>query len=267
MPLFIFISGYFSRKKDIKDFLPSIWKLLETLIIFHIIGLLFYVDSLSIKTILTPWHMLWYLLSLIYWRVMLQFIPDKILKHSKWVLIFTFCISILAGFLPFNRVLSLQRTLSYMPFFFMGYYMRGKNLYLPDKYRPMSLLFLMVIFAFLFLFPHRMRYLLHAYPYGNLYGAAIRMVAFSLSIPMSVAFMNVCYNTPWIAQQGRMSLQYYIYHALIIPPLFLIADKMNIPMNFYTAVIITIIIALGIGVLLRILYFKMMTNPSSFIKK
>ena len=64
MPLFIFISGYFSRKKDKKDFRPSIWKLLEPLIIFHIIGLLFYTDSISIKTILSPWWVLWYLLSL-----------------------------------------------------------------------------------------------------------------------------------------------------------------------------------------------------------
>ena len=67
MPLFVFISGYFSRKKD-NDFWPSIWKLLEPLIIFHIIGLLFYVDSLSIRKILSPWFALWYLLSLIYWK-------------------------------------------------------------------------------------------------------------------------------------------------------------------------------------------------------
>ena len=51
MPLFVFISGYFSRKKDKKVFWLCIWKLLEPLIIFQIIALLFYVDSLSIKTI------------------------------------------------------------------------------------------------------------------------------------------------------------------------------------------------------------------------
>ena len=42
MPLFIFISGYFSRNKDKKIFGPCILKLLEPLIVFHIIGLLFY---------------------------------------------------------------------------------------------------------------------------------------------------------------------------------------------------------------------------------
>ena len=249
------------------EFWISICKIIEPLIIFHIVGLLFYVDSISIKTIFTPWHMLWYLLSLIYWRLMLQFIPDKILNNTRLIIFGAVCISILIGLFPFDRVLSIQRTFALMPFFFLGYCMRDKNLFLPDKYKPLCIVFLIVVLALLFFYSHRITYLLYATPYKSVYGVVIRMVAFILAIPMSVAFMNVCYNTPWIAQQGRMSLQYYIYHALIIPPLFLIADKMNIPMTFYTAVIITIIIALGIGVLLRILYFKMMTNPSSFIKK
>lgn len=275
MPLFIFISGYFSRKKDMKNFLPSIWKLSEPLILFHIIGLLFYVESVSLKTLLIPWHMLWYLLSLIYWRLMLQFIPDKILKHTKIVIISTFCISILAGFLPIDRALSLQRTLSFMPFFFLGYYMRGNNLYLPDKYKPFSIIFLMVIFVILFFFPHRMRYLLHAHPYHNINGVAIRVIAFSLAVLMSIAFMNICYNTPWIAQQGRMSLQYYIYHALlipsssslIIPPFIAIFAAMSIQMTFITALVIITATTLLIAIALKIPYVKMMTNPSLFFEK
>ena len=275
MPLFIFVSGYFSRKKDNKDFWPSIWKLLEPLIIFHIIGLLFYVDNISIKKILTPWHMLWYLLSLIYWRLMLQFIPDKILKHTKIILISAFCISILAGLLPFNRVLSLQRTLALMPFFFLGYYMKGKNLYLPDKYKPFCAVFLIVIFAILSFYPHRIDNLLNATPYKNIYGAAIRMIAFAVAIPMSIAFINVCYYTTWTARQGRLTLQYYLYHALIIPPnsaviippLILIADKMNIPMSFTTAIIIIILITIGLSFILKKQYVKMLTNPSLFFLK
>lgn len=273
IPLFIFISGYFSRKKDKRDFWPSIWKLLEPLIIFQIIALLFYVDSLSIRKILTPWFMLWYLLSLIYWRLLLQIIPDKILKHKKLILISAFCISILAGLLPFNRVLSLQRTLALMPFFFLGYYMKGKNLYLQDKYKPFCVVFLIVFIAILFFYPHRIKDLLYATPYRSIYGAAIRMIAFAVAIPMSIAFINACYYTTWIARQGRLTMQYYIYHALIIPPnaaviippLILIADKLNIPMTFISAVIIIIVITIGISLILKIPYVRMLTNPSLFV--
>ena len=274
MPLFIFLSGYYSRKKDWKDFWPSIWKLLEPLILFHVIGLLFYKNSISIKAILSPWHELWYLLSLIYWRFMLQVIPERILKHKIIFLTSAFCISILAGFLPFDRILSLQRTLSLMPFFFLGYYLRrgGQNLYLPNKYKPLCIVFLIAIFAILFIYPHRSNYLLYATPYKHIYGAAIRMLAFAVAIPMSIAFINVCYHTSWIARQGRMSLQYYIYHALLIPPnssvimppLIAIACMMDVPMNFVTAAIIIAATTIGLSIVLKIPYIKLLTNPSSF---
>lgn len=272
MPLFVFISGYYSRKKDWQPFWSSIWKLSEPLIIFQTIGLLFYVGTpLTIKTILTPWYMLWYLLSLIFWRLILQMIPDWILKRTKLVLITTFCIGILAGFLPFDRFLSIQRTLALMPFFFLGYYMKGRNLYLPDKYKPYCAVFLIVIFAILLFYPHRITYLLYATPYKHIIGAAIRMTAYVFAIPMSVAFINVCYHTPWTAQQGRMLLQYYIYHALLVPPksalimppLIVIAEELNVPMTFITAVIIATCIIVVLALALKIPFVKSLTNPSS----
>lgn len=276
MPLFVFISDNYSRKKDWQAFWPGIWKLLEPLIIFQAIGLLFYVgDPLSIKTILTPWYMLWYLLSLIYWRLMLQVIPDRILRHTKLVLITTFSISILAGFLPFDRFLSIQRTLALMPFFFLGYYMKGKNLYLPDKYKLLCLLFLIVILALLFFYPHRINDLKYAAPYKSVLGAVIRMMVFALAVPMSVAFINVCYHSSWTARQGRMSLQYYLYHALIvppnsalmIPPLIAIAEKFTPPMTFATAVIIIMCTIALIAIVLKVPYSKMLSNPSQFFVK
>lgn len=220
-----------------------------------------------LEIILTPWWVMWYLLSLIYWRFLLQFLPDKILKQTKIILISTFCISILAGFLPFNRFLSLQRTLAFMPFFFLGYYMRGKNFYLPNKCKPFCVVILILIFAIPLFCPQYIGNLRHADPYGNVLGALRRMFVFALAIPMSIAFINVCYNTPKIACQGRLTMQYYIFHALIIPPLMTIVGKLNIPMNFATATIITIGIVFGISLVLKLPYVKMLTNPSKIFMK
>lgn len=274
MPLFVFISGYYSRKKESKDFRSSILKLLEPLIVFHVIALVFYVKHpLSIRSVLSPWYILWYLLSLIYWRCMLQMISDKMLGHKRMILIGTFCISMLAGFLPFDRILSLQRTLSLMPFFFLGYYMKGRNIFLPDRYKPVCVLLLVLILAILFLYSHRSDHLLYAFPYRGIYGAVIRMVAFVVAIPMSLAFMNVCYKAPWVALQGRMSMQYYVFHALmtplgntLTPPLIVVAVKMNMPMSFATAVVIVIATAILIAIALKIPYVKMLINPSSLFR-
>ena len=242
MPLFVFISGSYSRKKEWRAFWSGIWKLAEPLILFQVIGLAFYVsEPVSVKTVLTPWYMLWYLLSLVYWRLMLQLIPERILRHEKLVLITMFCVSILAGFLPFDRFLTLQRTLALMPFFFLGYYMKGKNLYLPDKYKLFCGMFLLAILAILFFYPHRLNDLKYSAPYKNMIGAAIRMTVFGLAVPMSAAFINVCPHTRWTARQGRMTLQYYIYHALmvppnsalIMPPLIVIAEKLAPPHDIH----------------------------------
>ena len=270
MPLFIFISGFLSRKKDKKNFLPSIWRILEPLIIFQVLTIIprilnkDFVNAFVIA--LTPWHMLWYLLSLVYYRLMLQFIPDKLLRHKKLILTCTFCISILAGFLPFDRFLSLQRTLAFMPFFFLGYYMRGKNLYLPNKYKPLCILFLILMFAIPLFFPQYLS-LKHADPYGSVFVAVKRMITFVFAIPMSIAFINICYNTPWIAQQGKLTMQYYIYHMFMLLIVMVAVGMLKIPMSFATAVIITLGIIFGLGAILKLPYVKELTNPSLFFVK
>lgn len=266
MPLFIFISGYFSRKKDRKELKASIWKLLEPLIIFQTLSIFIrfiFEGSVSLGHILTPWWVLWYLLSLIYWRLMIQITPDRLLKHTKLILFATFCISILAGFLPLNGLLSIQRTLSFMPFFFLGYYMKGKNLYLPDKYKLFCFLLLILMIIVPLYFPQCLGSLTYIAPYDSIYGAIEKIFVFFLAILMSIAFINICPNTSWTVQQGKLTMQYYIYHPLAIYVLMAIVGKLNIPMSFVSATIYTLSITVGIGIASRFPYFTKFTNPSS----
>ena len=273
MPLFIFISGYFSRKKD-KELWPSIWKLLEPLIVFQTVAIITKLingGETSLIDILTPWYVLWYLLSLIYWRLLLQVIPESILRNAKLILPTAFGISILTGFLPIDNFLSLHRTFAFLPFFFLGYCMRGKNLFLPKKYQPLCFMFLILMVAVPLFFPQYLGILTHSIPFGSIYdggfyNAAKRMIVFSLAIPMSIAFINVCPNNPWIARQGRLTMQYFIYHALAIIPLIVITMELNIPMSFFTATIYIIVLTVGIGMASRLSYFTKFTNPSSFLK-
>lgn len=270
MPLFIFFSGYFSRKKDIKYLLSSIWKLLEPLLLFHFIGMIltyFSKGSISISNILTPWYVLWYLLSLIYWRLLLQVIPDYILDQTKFIIISTLCISIIAGFLPLDKTMSLQRTLSLMPFFFGGYCMRNKNLFLPERYKLFCIIFLIIIFVIPIYYPFYWSVLRHDTPYNNYYDMLNRIFLFCISIPMSLAFINICPNRPWSAKQGRFTMQYYIYHALIQHPFLAIIKILSISTSLLVAAVYTVVVTLGIGIASYLPYFTKFTNPSSFLKK
>lgn len=266
MPLFVFISGYFSHKKNRKGLMKSIWILAEPLIIFQIIALVFLVHSFSIIDILTPCWVLWFLLSLICWRLILQIIPYRFLNKPKFILSVVLCISVLAGFLPFNDLLSIQKTLSFMPYFFLGYYMKGKNLFLSGKYKPLCLLFLILSISIPLYFSKYLGCLTYDKSYVNYYDAIRIMLVFCLSIPMSIAFINVCINKPWIARQGQLTMQYYIYHALVLFPFLEVMSKLGFPSSLFTAILYTVIITMGIGIASRLPNFSKYTNPSQFLK-
>ena len=271
MPLFVFISGYFSRKKkDTKDFIQSCWKLIEPLIIFQVLmrGYLYFSKgTIALKDVFTPWWVLWYLLSLVYWRLMLQVIPDKILQNTKLIILMSSIICILSGFLPFNRFLSLQRTCSFLPFFFFGYCMRGKIIFIDSKYKPLCWLFLIATVFFPLYFSKYLGDLTRADPYINVYEMCRQVLVFVLSIPMSIAFMNICPNTPWLAKQGKLSMQYFIYHAIIVFFLMKVVNKFELPNSFIAAIFYTVLVTAGIGVLSYLPHFNKLTAPSSFFKR
>lgn len=126
MPLFVALSGYFSHKKSIKNFFLSSLRLLEPLVLFQVICIILN-RAFTISEIFTPWWILWYLLSLFFWRTILQFLPQKIIDIKWIVLVCSVIISIIAGFSPFTKFMSLQRTFAFLPFFFIGYYLREAN--------------------------------------------------------------------------------------------------------------------------------------------
>ena len=270
MPLFIFISGYFSHKQNVKELPKSIWKLLEPLIIFQAIFKIqefIYNGTISINSILHPGYTLWYLLSLIYWRLLLQIIPDKIINNSRLLITLTLIISIFSGFLPFNELLSIQRTLAFMPFFFLGYCMKGKKIFLPKKYRLTSAIFLTISIFIPIFFSNYLGNLIHSTPYISFYSSFSRILVFCISIPMSLAFTTICPTTEWSEKQGKYTMQYYLYHALTIPCLMKVIIILDLPTSLFAAAIYSFIITIGIGILLKIPYIHKLTNPSSLIKK
>lgn len=128
MPSFIFVSGRFSHVRDVNKYKIGLLRLLETYIVFQFIRSfmpLLFGRSLTINSIvdflLMPENTLWYLLCLVYWRLLVLFIPPRLLKRPLPILVLCFAVSIMGGFIPVN-ILSIQRAMTFMPFFFIGYY-------------------------------------------------------------------------------------------------------------------------------------------------
>ncbi len=122
MPAFILISGFFREKwtKTLDDFSKKIVASLHFLSVvvlgyYTLIGLQ---DSFSLDLGIPQWS-LWFLLSLFCWNVLLH------LTHKfsvRQVLIASILIALLVGYFPiFDRFLAVQRTLTFFPYFMLGY--------------------------------------------------------------------------------------------------------------------------------------------------
>jgi fucose 4-O-acetylase-like acetyltransferase len=271
MPLFIFLSGYFSSKKsERKIFYKSIWKIAEPLIIIQLItktaGVIIK-GRFSLISFLSPWEEMWYLLCLVYWRTILQVIPDKVLKKSKLIIAITFCISMISGFFPLGYFLELQRALSLMPFFFLGYYTKGKSIFLPSKYKPLCLTLLVLSLFIPVIFPQYVQDLSHCSQYDSVYRMFYRTFVFIISIPISIAFINTCPHSHLLARHGRLTLQYYIYHYFLMIFIMMIINKLNVEMSILTVIVVILVIIIGLGIASYMPYFKNLTNPSSLLKE
>lgn len=129
MPLFVFISGYFSKKDNPK-------KLAELLIIYGFFQIIFfplvgsfikgetYIDNIS--SFFKPKFTYWYILSLIGWRVL-----NPVLMKIKFILPLSIVAGILVGLTPGNDALtfmSVGRSVSFYPFFLVGYLTTKDNI-------------------------------------------------------------------------------------------------------------------------------------------
>lgn len=266
MPLFVFISGYFSYKQESTQ--KNYSKILSLFEPFLLLQFIYIVISLLLNKeikILTPWWVSWYLLSLIFWRIILQIVPSKILKNTKFVVITVFVIGIIAGFLPFGRILSIQRTLSFLPFFFMGYYMRGKKIYFSSKCKIYCLLFLLIT---VFILPFISQYLgdlTRANLYVNVHCMVYRILGYLMCIPMSIAFINICPNNKLLAEHGRYTMQYFVYHAVILYFFKAIVEYFLLPTSFIFCIFYSLVIIVIIWSALRISLIAKFVTPFSLL--
>lgn len=125
MPLFIFISGYFSKKQSFSLLGGGNKRLVILFLVFNTAYLALDValgGGIGLHRLLSPAFALWYILSLIYWRIILQLIPQSVLDRKMLVMTFALMASLVAGFIPVGGELSFQRACTFFPFFMLGYY-------------------------------------------------------------------------------------------------------------------------------------------------
>ncbi|MCR5361765.1 MAG: acyltransferase family protein [Bacteroidales bacterium] len=272
MPLFILVSGYFtSRKSDQKAFWGKSVKIILPLIVFQILSILllfvFFHHKLSISFLLTPYWTLWYLLSLVFWRVIIQFSPKSLVDKPYLYLMCSLVIAALCGLMPYGRILSIQRTLSFCPFFLLGYYMRQgiiKTQMWPNYISiVLCVLFAILIFGdFIPISFDKTKVLLRGADQYTVVDIPLKVLYLAASFLLSLSVFYIIPKSNMLSHFGSKSLFYYLYHGLVIrfilQPL---VQYYQLPQSAPFMLVYLLIVILIIYILEQFRPFRWLTNP------
>ena len=130
MPLFIFVSGYFSKSVLVQRS-KEITSLLYPYLIFELLDLLF-TKATGLGegryNIFIPANPNWYLLAMFTWRLL---IPYFTFFNKRLAFLFLIVFAVGIGFVKeFYSFLSLYRTFYFMPYFVLGYYCKDLKGYI-----------------------------------------------------------------------------------------------------------------------------------------
>lgn len=239
MPVFIFISGYFSKKfedaesKNIKNVLIPFFIFNTAYIILdektRIDG-----KTAEYLNIFMPVYAYWYLFSLFIWKVLIKYVTK-----FKFSIVLIFLISLYIGIVnEANRFLSVSRTLAFFPYFMLGYYTSRVHI---EKIRKLNkkltvpiILILMGITYILSdniidveLFKNAQSY--HSLKVGNLKGMEIRTFQFCVSILMTVCLINlVPQKNNYLSNIGQKTITVYLLSSFIQKFMCIYIERNNI---------------------------------------
>ncbi len=271
MPLFILISGYFTRpanEQDGRKLWQNIARMMVTIVFFHLIWV-FLRYSLKgddpIQILLEfPYGLLWYLLSLIYWRLTVYYTPRALLERPVIYIAIAFLISILSGLTELGKLLSIQRALNFFPFFLLGYYYRQGRI--SDKWWKNNILHIVtavILLPIIFILFPKCGYILNGSDHYPLAEVPQKVMILISSTAISLLVFNLLPDIKWLRPIGQDSLFNYLYHyiiliALIEPAVEYFSLPCSLPfILIYTAVILGILIPLS-----KVKVLRWLTKPS-----
>jgi len=260
MPAFIFCSGYFSKSENSKS-KESLFKILIHYFIFNTGMMIFmYYYSGSKFQFLRPYYSFWYLLSLIYWRIIINYID---IENKKSIFLKATALALISGYsYDFsNNIFSIGRTISFFPFFLLGYLLPKDEFQkilnqLNSFFKKLQVCIVFIIYSLgvFYCVKNKIIYFslneLLMSKYNNFFDFKKRILiiinAFFMSILLLLSLPNK--KLPFITMTGKNSLYIYLFHR-VFPIFFRNRHGPNFPVNkiFFYGLFETIVIMAVFG--------------------
>ena len=224
IPLFVFCSGYFATNINL---IKIVKRLIFPYVVFQ--TLYFFFNRYLMKNtgvtynFTDPAWTLWYLLSLAFWGVLVQFIKEVNIR----IILMAFIIGLLAGFNnSIGSYLSLSRTFVFFPFFLLGFYC-NKNKIDFDKFKKNKLLIVLIsllsvviaLVLYVYIKKIDVMWLYSFLSYQSLnYNLIIRLGIYLVALIFSAMIMIIVPSSKIykITNIGINSMVVYLLHGFII---------------------------------------------------
>ncbi len=232
MPVFVFMSGIFmplssSREKLIKwlkkTFFIFLFAHISQRLLRIMIGLVSCVlngnafdfsSYLSWNLLISPGFALWYLVCLMYWRIAIWIMGNKL--NDIFLLVASFVVAILAGFVPLDYDFSFQRAFAFFPFFALGIVFHSRQLIPKIERIPVLYAFIGVIIGLVF--ARTMTPYLPVHHYMSREDIILRITQTLLGLFLCPLVIRIsrCKFTELFAKYGSKTLWIYIGHTYLI---------------------------------------------------
>ncbi len=248
LPAFVFLAGMTSRRHPSRAQLRD---LLITLIVFQFIYVSVF-ETWEILYLIQPYWLLWFVLSLFWWRLILHWF-----YYLPYPFLISIIIALISGMLPnMGYLLSLSLTLGFLPFFIAGHFfgnqimnsLATKTLWQKSIIVITGLIAIITVSLTIKDFGWHMPY--HLLGVDNVTGLFIRishLLAAAIGIIMFLAIIPSSKNR-W-SSRGAKTISVYLLHGFFVIPLrpYLSALSQS---NSWLALLVSIILALGLSWLL-----------------
>lgn len=222
MPLFIFISGYFTRNITWSKYKKSAISILGTYVVFQALFSISYIlkgDFSWKETLISPHGVLWYILGLLFWRFWFAVLPLRVRKFPLMLgisLVLAYGIHYINGHNYF-----FTRFFSFFPYFILGYFCSGDIITKIRSFKKVySVLFLGTLYAGLYFLVSKnfVFTLFGGMPYGYYTslpeGLMLITVCYVLTIITSVCVINV--SSERFYKLGSSTLDIYLLHPFYV---------------------------------------------------
>lgn len=225
MPAFIIISGVFYSLHSSK--LNSLSKVIVPFIVYSVgYELIFYMSNMEFSDYISnfsPVWIMWYLYSLIIWRL----VTPAILKYTPYkrtIIIVTTISFILLSLDVFGYTFGLARTIYFYPMFLFGYMYRSLILKLisNDKFKLLSALAFITILLVVVMMDFDYRIWFGSYNmielgYSFIDGITVKFLVFFISIGISLLlFLSIFSRECFLTRTGNKTLYIYLMHGILI---------------------------------------------------